>query len=158
MICILFLLLTVPLSFVSLFNSFEGSSQVNLFVGIQHSGHLRREKGAHGICRFSKRQFARRQCVPTFASSLEYQDILHHIPWTSVAELFLIILTIFGALVLVVCIDGKQQWPTSVHVTFIRGRELRISLITPATTLPIAHSIIASLVGLAVKDGITMVQ
>ncbi|KAH9213307.1 hypothetical protein DL95DRAFT_506852 [Leptodontidium sp. 2 PMI_412] len=81
---------------------------------------------------------------------------LYHIPWASAAELLVVVLTIVGAVVLVVCIDGKEQWPTSIHVGTIRGRELRMSLITPATILSIAHSIIALLIGLAVKDGITM--
>jgi hypothetical protein len=81
---------------------------------------------------------------------------LYHLPWTSAAELFGVIVTIVGAVVLVACIDGKEQWPTSVHVSNFRGRELRMSLITPATILSITHSIIAFLIGLAVKDGITM--
>ncbi|KAL2066023.1 hypothetical protein VTL71DRAFT_2094 [Oculimacula yallundae] len=81
---------------------------------------------------------------------------LYHIPWASAAELLIVVLTIVGAVVLVVCIDGKQQWPTSVHIGKVRGRELNMSLITPATILSVAHSIIAFLIGLAVKDGITM--
>jgi hypothetical protein len=65
-------------------------------------------------------------------------------------------MTIVGTVVLVLCIVGKQQWPTSVHVGTVRGRELRMSLVTPATILSIAHNIIAFLIGLAVKDGIIM--
>ncbi|KAH7309266.1 hypothetical protein BKA65DRAFT_559472 [Rhexocercosporidium sp. MPI-PUGE-AT-0058] len=77
---------------------------------------------------------------------------LYHIPWSNAAELLVVILTIVGAVVFVVCINGKQQWPTSVHVGSVRGREISMSLIT----LSIAHSIISFLIGLAVKGGITM--
>ena len=89
-------------------------------------------------------------------SSSTTKKLLYHIPWASAVEIIAVIITIIGAVILVVCIDGKQQWPTSVHVGTIRGRELNMSLITPATILSIAHSIIAFLIGLAVKDGITM--
>ena len=61
-----------------------------------------------------------------------------------------------GAVMLVVCKDGKQQWPSCIHVSTIRGIELRMSLITPTTILSIAHSIIAFLISLAVKDSIAM--
>jgi hypothetical protein len=90
------------------------------------------------------------------ASAKSASKYLHHLPWASATELFGVIVTIIGATVLVTCIDGKQQWPTSVHTGTIRGHELHMSLITPQTILSIIHSIIAFLIGLAVKDGITM--
>lgn len=90
------------------------------------------------------------------APSSNVKKYLYHIPWASAVELLVVVITIVGAVVLVACIDGKQQWPTSVHVGTFRGRELAMSLITPATILSISHSIISFLIGLAVKDGITM--
>jgi hypothetical protein len=81
---------------------------------------------------------------------------LWHLPWTSALELIGVILTIVGASVLVAVLNGKQQWPTKVHVGRVRGKELDMALITPQVILSLTHSVIAFLIGLAVKDGITM--
>jgi hypothetical protein len=80
---------------------------------------------------------------------------LHHMPWASAIELLGVLLTIIGATILVACINGHEQWPTKIRVGKVRGKELYMSLITPQVILSLTHSVIAFLIGLAVKDGIT---
>lgn len=81
---------------------------------------------------------------------------LYHLPWTSALELLGVLITIIGASVLVSVLDGREQWPTWIYVGEVGGRKLYMALITPQVILSLTHSVIAFLIGLAVKDGITM--
>lgn len=87
------------------------------------------------------------------SSTVKY---LYHLPWTSALELLGVLVTIIGASILVALLNHKEQWPTEIHIGTVRGKELNMALITPQVILSLTHSIIAFLIGLAVKDGITM--
>lgn len=96
-------------------------------------------------------QEAQRSKPVSFASKY-----LLHLPWANALELLGVIVTITGASILVALLDKQELWPTSLPLGSVRGREVNMVLITPQVILSLTHSIIAFLIGLAVKDGITM--